>query len=861
MGIVITLLAANAYAADTAPYQFEEYTGNLDYKGKIKNMSILDIGNHWAKDDIVHLSGLGIIRATESSNFRPSSDMTRKEALKYLVRQRGKEGDAAAQTFEAGYLAIAQTEGIITPEEAASMSSLTAAETASLDTQLVALREKMEANIDTEEADIVAAEAALRKSYADSRTWNKPLTKQEAALWIARNIGATPQSGTDIQKVYTFNDYAQIDLDKVPYIEALAEEGIVRGDSKGNFSPRSSIDRGEFASLMVKTDDKFLEARGNSYKDGKVDTIEKATNYTTIKLDNLEDKSISQVDIVLNDAPAQNSGFVVYKDGKLRDHKALVKDDYLRYYVDTKGKVVYAEVHDYPITTKTVTLANIGEDITVKDLKTGLKTKYPLDVRANLFVNDIHVFKKDFLEGMEAKIKIRNGKIVEINGIVDEGEPGIVDRGTHFSGGKVLYTDPKNKKITLKNEDGIEKTFTIKPYTPINKQDRAIEISQIKPGDIIRLEFDSLDMSDPSRLNVAAQDKQIERFVKGKLAQYDARGEKALLENVYTFEGNAWTKAEAAKTFNLDDTVLAYVEGQPIRPEQLKDYQGRDIYLATRSDFGDEVASQFIVKSGYEKKYIDHIQDIAYGNQQMKIDFADVSYNDGTIIIKDGRLIDPYSLEAKDNVQVYTYGDNAAAIIAVDNPAVPSNFAFVRGRIDSMTKYTVDMRYYDALENQNWQTYKNERKTISLNEDTAIKDLRLKTPLTGQSITVDEFTKRRTDINPSSANYLRQNAYSVIHDGVALAVSVVDAADTSQIVTSGKIESIDASGGKIVIKDGKDWSPFTEKWRTNTAKINLDISKATFIKNKKAVALSELTPEDKLYVLRRNDKGYIVVIE
>lgn len=860
--LITILLSSLSLAAEGDPYQLEAYTGTSDYKGKIKTIAFTDIGSSPAKDDIVHMAALGVLRATENSKYSPNAGLTRQDAVKYLVRQMGKEGDAPQKTFQAGYLATAVAEGILTQAEATALGTVSATDQTAIDDKVQAAGDVWAADMNLTAADITAKETALRQSLADQYTWGKTITNEEIAPWVARMNKLDPQNGPDISKSYNFGDYKAIAPDKLPFVEAVVDAGLMGPDSQGNFKPKSAITKGQFASLMAKMDDNFLEARGYQYRDGRVDKVDKATNFTDISVDNLEDKAMAQVDIKINEKPLDSNGFVVYKKGKLNNHKGLVKNDYMRYYINKNGQVEYAEVHDYPLTSKRVELMEITpEEMLVKDLATGAKTRYPIDKRVNYFINDIHVFQKDFLEGMEAHIKIRNGKLIEVNGIADEGEPGMVDTGTHFTGGKVLYVKPSTNQLTVKNEEGLEKTFTLKAFVPIFKQGKAVDLAQIKAGDIVRFEFDQTAMKDPTEVYVAAEHKQIQRFIKGRLALYDPQGKKALLENIYEFQDTKWVKNEDNKSFNLDEDVVAYVEGQPIPADKLKNYQGKDVYLATRSDYGDEMAAHFVVKSGYEKKYADDIQDIAYGNQRLKVDYNDITYNDGTIIIKDGRLIDPYSLEKKDSVMVYTYDGNKAAIVAVNNPPLPEGFAFLRGRVDSLKAYSYDMRYFDALENEKWQGYKNERKTLKLSEDTQIMDLRAGIPPTGQAITVDQFTARRNEINPSSKSYVGKMTYAVMDGDTALAVTVVDTNDVAQIVTIGTVKSVDATGKKMTLSGAKDWSPFTQKWRSNTSNLNIDISKATVVKNKKPVALSSLNAGDKLYLLRRNDNGYIVVVE
>ena len=54
-----------------------------------------------------------------------------------------------------------------------------------------------------------------------------------------------------------------------------------------------------------------------------------------------------------------------------------------------------------------------------------------------------------------------------------------------------------------------------------------------------------------------------------------------------------------------------------------------------------------LLKSGSSMEYKDRVQDIDYGTGQMVVDTNSFNYHEGTIVIKDNRLVDPLNYRPK----------------------------------------------------------------------------------------------------------------------------------------------------------------------------------------------------------------------
>ncbi len=65
-------------------------------------------------------------------------------------------------------------------------------------------------------------------------------------------------------------------------------------------------------------------------------------------------------------------------------------------------------------------------------------------------------------------------------------------------------------------------------------------------------------------------------------------------------------------------------------------------------------------------EYKDRVQDIDYGTGQMVVDTNSFNYHEGTIVIKDNRLVDPLNLDLNQNIYLvsdYRYGSRGASVV------------------------------------------------------------------------------------------------------------------------------------------------------------------------------------------------------
>lgn len=203
--------------------QYSEIKGSVFYstsdiisnregcRDKIKtvlNSSIFnDVTNdYWAKSDIEKFVQLGFINGYGDNTFKPEGQITRAEFVKLVNR------------------VFNLTE----------QSNIKFTDVSSSDWYYNELK--------------VAAKYGYINGYEDNTfRANNPITRQEAMKIITT---LKNNKDIDIDKIYNYNDFKQIEDWAKPYVEGAIEAGYIKGDEKGNINPQGKLTRAESVTML-----------------------------------------------------------------------------------------------------------------------------------------------------------------------------------------------------------------------------------------------------------------------------------------------------------------------------------------------------------------------------------------------------------------------------------------------------------------------------------------------------------------------------------------------------------------------------------------------------------------------------------
>lgn len=171
-----------------------------------ENKGFEDINGHWAEEDIRKFIELGYADGYEDNTFRPDDTITRAEFVK-LVNRVFNLKNKADENFTDVYrwdwyydeVCIALNSGYINGYEDGSFKP------------------------------------------------NNMITRQEA-MKIITSLKDTKDLNLD--KIFLFNDYIQIEEWARPYVEGAIESGYIKGDENNNINPQNKLTRAEAVTML-----------------------------------------------------------------------------------------------------------------------------------------------------------------------------------------------------------------------------------------------------------------------------------------------------------------------------------------------------------------------------------------------------------------------------------------------------------------------------------------------------------------------------------------------------------------------------------------------------------------------------------
>ncbi|MCT4607137.1 MAG: S-layer homology domain-containing protein [Marinisporobacter sp.] len=355
----------------------QSYEGVKNYEALYENSYFTDINNHFARKSIIKMSALSVLRGMGKHKFYPDYKVTKEQAIVFIVRLMGleeeaqivgeklmKEIDTGAYQFKSpqddwieGYIKVAQSKNIITREEAKKIVELSDEQKDQIEEKLAEKMLVYDKKKNLTEEQLKNIENSIRENLERSYTWKQAANREEVALWIAKMLEIEPIHGKPQQKIYTIKDWKSIKTTDIPMIEAIVQKGIMNKNSKGYFRPKDSVTRGQIAVILDKASGEILKKQGYKKLSGTVEEVESYVtseqNGRSMDLYGVENSTFtinnddgSYTELVANKSDIRdlNKGFLVYKNGMLGLPKNIAAYDYIKYFMNNEGKVVFVEV-------------------------------------------------------------------------------------------------------------------------------------------------------------------------------------------------------------------------------------------------------------------------------------------------------------------------------------------------------------------------------------------------------------------------------------------------------------------------------------------------------------------------------------
>lgn len=493
------------------------------------------------------------------------------------------------------------------------------------------------------------------------------------------------------------------------------------------------------------------------------------------------------------------------------------------------------------------------KSITINNSK-NKKLTLKIDKYTRLSVNSLPTSIDAFKIGMGVEADVNLGKVVELRGISYVSQENTDAIGKSFSG-TVNRIDKKGTFLSVKLDSGTSKTYYLNGDTEFYKDTKLSDLSVLFEGDRIKLQIDEYDSRIITSVEINTQGEVIENLYKGKIQKIDPIQNKLIVNNEQIFRDWKWQSQisidNTSKTFTNKTPI--YVGNKQIKQDQLLHYTYDDVYYVTVKQFGKEVIQKMVIKRTNERTFYEPLTSI--NTTIKKIGLRNVGilpYHNGSILIRNGRLVDSYSLQSSGTAFVVTDGPNTskyANVIHVTNDGFQSpnlaDHTVYFGKINTTGTYDLTINNAKKLSNNYWKNVSTTRLTFS--DDTNV---------------VEDYKRSVLKVVPRNEmdERIGQYGYFYVKNNEIIASHIVGTSHPiSNLVSVGRLDN--TSGGKnISVKNVSQW----QKGVWNEAgKINsMNVEQTTIIKEGKVISINDLKPNDRLFIIHESIiKGRLIFVD
>ncbi|MGE4283765.1 MAG: hypothetical protein AB7G87_08590 [Clostridia bacterium] len=476
----------------------------------------------------------------------------------------------------------------------------------------------------------------------------------------------------------------------------------------------------------------------------------------------------------------------------------------------------------------------------------------------------------DFKVGMEVYATLK-GKSIEYLESYSTEVPGYIPEGSKIRTGVIKKID--RDQIIVSLATGKDETYFTSPATIALKKGNNVSLNVLYEGDRVKLFFDEVNSDIISRLSIEGDTIKIKDLYRGVLAASDTIGNISTFTGVEVFKNGQWESLSSSKSIRFSAQVSAYVGGMKVAHNNLKYYKGKTAYMAVKDFFGRDQIERIVIKNQYESIYSDKIVDVNWYSEAFELkNNKNLSFNDGTIIMKNGRLVDKYSIYSDSDA--FIVGDGRGSQLMADviyvynedinNSNIGQDYLY-EGRLNEIIKDKVVLKDFCILDKNEWESF-NEEKELYYDNDVIIYDMEA-----GKQITSEEFYSEHYAVDEDSDyadDYDLKDWYAYAYtDGDRISSIMVQKKRDSllkQRTTNGIIESIEDHslvGWKMGIRDAKDWSARKDTWMAKNTSLSILLREAMIIEDGKIITPEELKVGDRLYVVRDDSKAKVVIVK
>ena len=585
---------------------------------------------------------------------------------------------------------------------------------------------------------------------------------------------------------------------------------------------------------------------------------------------------------------------IVFKEEKAAGTELLEVGDQMELLIENDRLVNYIKVGDFETQLVNGTVRSIDENsIEVFDYNNRINT-YPLSKYNGIVVNNRPGTINDLNYGQNVSLEINNGYVTSIRSETFI-NPGYIPEFGKAKQGEVYRK--YNSGIYFLLDNGARELYTVTDNTQILKEGRNIDLVALKEGDKVTLYFNDIYTNELSKIEVDGKERLVSQVYKGTLESFNEGSMNMVLSMPSYLKNTYWEPVDAYnKNIALGDGVSLYDGAKPIQMKNfIRDYKGETVYVVVEAAYGNERGIQVTVKNGGEFIDSDRIDTIDMALSRMELDNnQNFNYNDGTIVLKDGRLIDHRLLKDNDTVLVvsdYYRGSTTANIVKVttmyDN--IFNNIYF--GTLEDINTNNITLKNFTTLNgNELNEIDPSESRRYYYFTESVIKDL---------TDPDDVVTLSRNDLfhggysrseneseDGDGVPYERYYATMVTngnlgvigmnlrHMGLMQNQDIDDTADDyeeanemlfetleDKVLTRGIISERLDLYNRLKVTDTHDYMGYRGGWVPNDSDTYFEYTDALIVKNDKVLEPEDIKIGDYVYFMRLAEDALVIFVE
>jgi len=482
----------------------------------------------------------------------------------------------------------------------------------------------------------------------------------------------------------------------------------------------------------------------------------------------------------------------------------------------------------------------------------GFKNRFRVDNNTVLKINNTPTIPDGFKYGMDVQFKRNSlGKIIELQGISKIEQGTIVENSKSVSG-IVTKIDPNGMFIELKLSSGQIEEYYINKDTQFFKGTETVDISYMYEGDRVKIKFASNNTKAANQVEIYQDGLMIENLYRGTIQMVNATSNRLTIKDSQAFVDWEFDTTSKLRTFKFDNSTTIYYGNRKIHKSNIRKYRNSDAYFVTTNVNGTEIVKKIVIIQNFERTYFNELSLVNTKSKYFKLNNDGLFYyHNGSILVRNGRLIEPASLTSLGSAFVITDGitqSNYSHVVNIVNdsflsPNLASHELYF-GELTALSsnKYTVNVDNLIKLDNNYWQPANDTKFAYSNNTVTTRDNGSIK-------LTV---TNLNTQLNKYGYFYVKNGHVQAIH------FLNTDQEQSSEVIT-GRVASVDTAGESVEVKNLSQWNAGT--WTQMPSMPSIELAQAVIVKNGKIVTVSDIKQSDRIVLLTDSSlQAHIVLV-